>query len=113
MRTLDVVLPLGSGMAKEYVPGVVFGVEATIVVQAPPELEEYLTLTLAMVPRVVQVTVSSFPTRQRWARVGAVTVNPPRILKLSEASWTFAFPTMLTRTVMVAPERALSRMTQL
>src|SRR5437667_4109343 len=89
------------GRVQVYVP--VLGVEAAIKVRVVQLSFEYSSLTLGIVPVVVQVIVRLAPTVQTSPPFGAVTPKAPRILKfVFEARKASELLTSLTRTRTVA-----------
>src|SRR5947199_10714018 len=81
----------------------VFGVEAAIKIGVVKLSVEYSSLTLGIVPVVVQAIVRLSPTVQTSPPFGAVTPKAPRILKfVFEARKASELLTSLTRTRTVA-----------
>src|SRR5437870_11712885 len=81
----------------------VFDVEAAITIGVAKLSFEYSSLTLGIVPVVVQVIVRLAPTVQTSPPFGAVTPKAPRILKfVFEARKASELLTSLTRTRTVA-----------
>src|SRR5207253_691920 len=80
----------------------VFGVEAAIKIGVVKLSFEYSSLTLGIVPVVVQVIVRLAPTVQTSPPLGAESVKPARIVKAaSDASVTVASPVSVIRTLTV------------
>src|SRR5947209_6324551 len=80
----------------------VFGVEAATRIGVAKLSFEYSSLTLGIVPVVVQVIVRLSPTVQTSPPLGAESVKPARIVKAaSDASITVASPASVIRTLTV------------